>query len=302
MKALITGVAGFTGRYLAEELEGAGYEVFGLTHRESSASLPSLSRVFVGDLNNPEQLRQIIKLITPDVLVHLAAVSFVAHQDADTLYRTNLLGTRHLLESLLHESAPLKAVLIASSANIYGNANAGSLDELTTPNPANDYAISKLAMEYLAKLYVGRLPLVIVRPFNYTGVGQAEHFLIPKIVAHARHQFASIELGNLDIARDFSDVRMVVNCYRKLLETPAAIGGTFNVCSGKIYTLQEIIKMVNKISGNNLEVRINPAFVRENEVKVLMGDRTYLESVIGQINDIPLEDTLRWMLSDGRAS
>ncbi|MCE5360652.1 MAG: GDP-mannose 4,6-dehydratase [Acidithiobacillus sp.] len=296
MKALITGVAGFTGRYLAEELAGAGYEVFGLTHREPSASLPSLSGIFVSDLNNSEQLRQIIKLVKPDVLVHLAAVSFVAHQDVDALYRTNLLGTRHLLESLLHESAPLKAVLIASSANIYGNTSAGTLGEFATPNPANDYAISKLAMEYVAKLYIGHLPLVIVRPFNYTGVGQSEHFLIPKIVAHARRRAASIELGNLDIARDFSDVRMVVNCYRRLLETPAAVGGTFNVCSGKIYTLQEIINMVNKISGHSLEVRVNPAFVRENEVKILIGDRTCLESVIGQINDISMQDTIRWML------
>ncbi|GAA0574254.1 GDP-mannose 4,6-dehydratase [Caenispirillum bisanense] len=298
MRALITGIAGFTGRYLAEELAGAGYKVFGLVRREPSSSLPFVSRVFVCDLLDPAQLRVVVETVQPDVVVHLAAISFLAHKDVEAIYRTNLLGTRHLFEALLPMSSSLKTVLLASSANIYGNAKGGALDEMTPPAPANDYAISKLAMEYVARLYVDRLPMVIVRPFNYTGRGQAEHFLIPKIVAHARRRAAFIELGNLNIARDFSDVRMVVHCYRRLLETPAAIGGTFNVCSGKAYTLQDILFMARNISGYDMEVRVNPALVRENEVKILLGDRTRLESVIGQLKDIPLDETLRWMIED----
>ena len=298
MKALITGIAGFTGRYLAEELAGAGYEVFGLAHRAPTVSLPFVTRVFVCDMTDPAQLRVAVEMVQPDVVAHLAAISFVAHGDVDAIYRTNLLGTRYLLDTLLPVATSLRSVLLASSANVYGNAKYGMLDETIPPAPTNDYAVSKLAMEYLARLYVGRLPIVITRPFNYTGRGQTEHFLLPKIIAHVRRRAATIELGNLDVARDFSDVRMVVNCYRQLLEVPSAIGGIFNVCSGKAYTLSDVLSMVQNISGHMMEVRVNPALVRENEVKVLLGDRTRLESVIGQPKDIPLDKTLRWMMED----
>lgn len=156
--------------------------------------------------------------------------------------------------------------------------------------------MSKLAMEYAARLYAGRLPLIMARPFNYTGVGQAESFLIPKIVNHVRRRAPLIELGNLDVARDFSDVRNVVQLYRRLLEAPAAVGQTFNVCSGQAWSLNEVLAMVREISGHDFEVRVNPAFVRQNEVKTLLGSRARLDAVVGEVPEIALRDTLRWML------
>ena len=174
------------------------------------------------------------------------------------------------------------------------------LDETTPPAPANDYAVSKLAMEYVAKLYAERLPVVIARPFNYSGMGQAESFLLPKIVNHVRRRAPVIELGNLDVARDFSDVRNVVQIYRQLLEAPTAVGQTFNVCSGKAWSLNEVLGMVRKLSGHDFEVRVNPAFVRANEVKTLLGSRAKLDALSGAaalpVAEIPLHDTLRWML------
>lgn len=296
-KVLITGVTGFTGRYMAEEFAACGYEVHGLSYRQPIGELPAaVSAIHCCSLNDTEMLRTILTEIRPTYVVHLAAVSFVAHIDADAIYTANLLGTRHLLEALRATAIELEGVLLASSANVYGNATEGVLDELSPFAPANDYAVSKAAMEFLAKLYQGRLPLIITRPFNYTGVGQAEQFLIPKIVSHTRRRASVIELGNLDIARDFCDVRQVVQAYRRLLETPTAIGETVNICSGSAYTLEYVLDQAAAISGHQMEVRVNPAFVRSADVKNLFGNRAKLDSLIGDMPRIELKDTLRWMI------
>lgn len=298
-KILITGAGGFTGRYLAAELQRAGYEVHGLVHKPvASGNVPGVSALHVVDLSDAAGLAAVVNEVQPDKVVHLAAIAFVAHGDIDAIYRTNLMGTRHLLEALTQSKAPLDAVVLASSANVYGNSVGGVLDEATPPAPANDYAVSKLAMEYVARLYAERLPLITVRPFNYTGVGQAESFLIPKIVNHVRRRAPLIELGNLDVARDFSDVRNVVQLYRRLLEAPAALGQTFNVCTGQAWSLNDVLAMVREISGHDFEVRVNPAFVRQNEVKMLVGSRAKLDAVVGEVPEIALRDTLQWMLWD----
>ena len=295
-KILITGADGFTGRYLAQTLHEAGHEVHGLVQRAVPEGVHGVSVCHVADLSDAQGLAQVVKAVQPDKVAHLAAIAFVAHGDATAMYNTNLVGTRNLLEALAAGPSPLTAVLLASSANIYGNALEGCLDELTPPAPANDYAVSKLAMEYMARLYAQRLPLVVVRPFNYTGVGQAESFLIPKIVSHVRRRSPLLELGNLEVARDFSDVRNVVQLYHRLLCSPAAVGQTFNVCSGTAHTLTEVIQMVKEISGHDFEVQVNPDFVRPNEVRRLLGNRSKLDGVVGTVAEIALEDTLRWML------
>lgn len=234
------------------------------------------------------------------MVFHLAAISFVAHGDAETIYRTNVAGTRNLLQALAEGDAPPRAVLLASSANIYGNAGADPIGEQVRPLPENDYAVSKLAMEYMARLWAARLPITIVRPFNYTGVGQSDHFLIPKLVAHFRRRAAKIELGNLDIARDFSDVRSVAVAYRKLIDV-AEPGQTFNVCSGRAYTLGELIGMLQTIAGYEIEVETNPCFVRPNEVRRLVGDNARLQATVGELSAIPLFDTLCWMYRAGNS-
>ncbi|MBN2855898.1 MAG: GDP-mannose 4,6-dehydratase [Halothiobacillaceae bacterium] len=297
MIALITGVGGFTGRYLAAHLHSLGYTVVGLAHHPARAVIAGVDRIFYADLADQAALQQVITEVSPDVVVHLAAISFVAHGDAAEIYQVNVVGTRNLLEAVVCSAVPVRAVLVASSANVYGNTQEGVLNEGAQAAPANDYAVSKLASEFVARLYFNRLPIVLVRPFNYTGVGQAEHFLLPKIVNHVRKQAPIIELGNLDVARDFSDVRMVVAYYARLLECPLAIGQTINVCSGKAYTLRDVLDRVRNISHHDFEVRVNPAFVRANEVRVLQGDRSRLLGLVPNVADIPLEDTLHWMLT-----
>jgi len=289
-RALITGINGFTGRYLATELQAAGYRVFG-TSREPDSSTPDRYTV---DLCDRAELAAVVAAVRPAVVAHLAAISFVAHGDAETIYRVNIVGTRHLLEALAALDTPPDSVLLASSANVYGNAPVEVIDELVPQAPANDYAVSKLAMEYLARLWMDRLPIVITRPFNYTGVGQAPQFLLPKIVSHFRAGAPEIALGNIDVARDFSDVRTVAVVYRRLLEAAPA-GEVFNVCSGTAHTLTDVLRIMAGVAGYEINVTVNPAFVRANEVKRLLGSKDKLTGCIGPLPDIPIEATLGWM-------
>jgi len=293
-RALVTGIAGFTGRYVAAELALAGYEVFGTT-TPGSAGAPNVIGV---DLLDRDGLAAAVRQVTPDVVVHLAAIAFVAHSNVEQIYRVNVVGTRNLLEALAAAPKKPSAVLVASSANIYGNTDVPVIHEDVPAAPANDYAVSKLAMEYMARLWMDKLPIVLARPFNYTGVGQADNFLLPKIVSHFRRKEARIELGNLHVWRDFSDVRLVAAAYRHLLAAaPAgdAAQRIFNVSSGKAYSLGEVLDMMADIAGYRIDVHVNPAFVRANEVERLTGDNRRLQAVVGAIEPPPLATTLRWM-------
>ncbi len=296
-RTLVTGAAGFTGRYLTSLLAAQGHEVHGVVHRASDLSVADSLAVHVADLANPSEIGRVIKDVRPEHVVHLAAIAFVAHGDISEMYRANVVGTRQLLHALSELDVAPTSIVIASSANVYGNTREGMLTETLPPEPANDYGVSKVAAEYVARLYAARLPIIIARPFNYTGLGQAPTFLIPKIVDHARRRAPVIELGNLDVARDFSDVRNVVDAYARLLACPAAIGGTFNICSGRARSLSDIIELVSELSGHRFDVRVDPSLVRADEVRILLGSAAKLEGVIGDLGDIPLRETLSWMLA-----
>lgn len=292
-RALITGIEGFTGQYLRSEMEAAGWEVFGIGTRDKSGD-PTYRKV---DLLDTSALSTWIDLVSPDVVIHLAGIAFVGHGNADAIYKINLIGSRNLLAALAASPKIPDAILLASSSNVYGNLEGGVLKESTAPCPANDYAVSKLAMEHMARLWLDQLPIIIARPFNYTGVGQKETFLLPKIVGHFRQKSPVIELGNIDVYRDFSDVRSVVHAYRRLIEE-RPIGETVNICSGKTFSLREVLDMVEGLTGHKLTVKINPDFVRKNEVISLSGSSEKLKSIIGDWHTPPLEKTLQWMLEN----
>lgn len=286
-KVLITGSQGFTGNYLRETLLSAGYAVVGLVN-----DTPNDWEIRA-DLTHPEELRQAIAVIRPDYVIHLAGISNVIHQDSSALYQINLQGALNLLEALQQEAIPVKKIILASSAYVYGNANE-LITEKTCPKPINHYAMSKLGMEYMAQSLYESLPIVIARPFNYTGVGQQEYVLVPKIVRHFATRAPVIHLGNMHVYREFNDVRMTAHAYCQLL-TQAKSGTTVNICTGKNYCLQDILDLSTKISGHHLEVIIDPAFVRKNESPVLSGDPALLQSIVPDLPNYTLEDTLRWM-------
>ncbi|MFC3440460.1 GDP-mannose 4,6-dehydratase [Sphingobium rhizovicinum] len=294
-RTLITGGGGFTGRHLAALLAERGHEVHALVPAPDAGAIPHFDAVHAGNLVDRASVERIVDMVRPDNVVHLAAISFVAHGDVSEIYAANVVGTRLLLGALASLPTPPLSVLVASSANIHGN-QGGCLTEDSPIMPANDYGVSKVATEMVCRLFADRLPIIVARPFNYTGLGQSPRFLIPKIVDHARRRAERIELGNIDVARDFSDVRTVVDAYARLMEAPAAIGGVFQLCSGKAVTLSEVLETVQSLAGHRMEVMVNPDFVRANDVAILYGDPARVEAVIGPLAHVPLTRTLRWML------
>lgn len=292
-RVLVTGLAGFTGRHLEPALNRAGYEVYGITR----SGEPTGPRRYTAELTDQTSLLDVIEAVRPNHVIHLAAVSFVAHNKVDDIYQTNIIGTRNLLSALATSSvaSSLGTVLLASSANIYGNTEVALIDENQPTRPANDYAVSKVAMEHVAALWADSLPVTLVRPFNYTGVGQSRQFLIPKIVEAFALRSPKLELGNLDVCRDFSDVRDVVEVYTRLLTLSPRT--TLNVCSETVYSLREILAITSSLSGHALDITINPQFVRSNEVRVLRGSAARLRNLMPEWRPRSLRETLAWMLA-----
>lgn len=284
MRILLTGSEGFTGKYLTEAALAAGHEVVPLTC----------------DLTDPSAVKEVVSTAAPTHVLHLAGISAVTHSDELAFYQVNLFGTLNLLKAL--SSLPYRptAIVLASTATVYGNAAESPIAESAVPQPVSHYAVSKLAMEFMARTYLDRLPIVIARPFNYTGVGQDARFVIPKIVSHFARQADTLELGNLAVAREFNDVRMVCDAYLRLLEKGVS-GEVYNLCSGRPVSLMRVIEILEGIARRKIRVTQNPAFVRENEVYRLCGDPTRLQACIGPLVHLELEDTLRWMYEQGRA-
>lgn len=280
MKLLLTGAEGFTGRHFTEAAQAAGYEVVPLT----------------ADLTEPPAVAAEVMQLAPTHVVHLAAISAVTHADEEAFYRVNLLGTLHLLQALAALPTPPQKVLLASSANVYGNFDGGPIAETVCPKPVSHYAMSKLVMEHMAGAYADRLPMVITRPFNYTGAGHDLRFVIPKIVDHFVRRAPVIELGNLDVYREYNDVRWVCQIYLKLLAQGVA-GEVYNVCSGQAVSLQDVLTVMSDLTGWQPEIRVNPAFVRANEIHTLCGSDEKLKACVGPvIVGDDLRSLLSWMI------
>lgn len=294
---LVTGAAGFTGRHLCTHLRECGYRVFGLVEhaRVDSDDL-------VADLLDAPALGAAIRTAAPDHVVHLAAIAFPGHAEAASIYRVNLTGTLTLLEALVREGFGRNRVLLPSTGTVYASSESGELVETAPLAPATHYAVSKLAMEHMARMYARSLPITVVRPFNYTGPGQHEPYLIPKIVRHFAERAATIELGNVDVIRDFLDVRSVVDVYQRLLNTPAAAGGTFNVCSGKGVAIRDLVAMLEELTGHRIAIRVNPKFVRPDEPRRIVGCSAKLHAIIGDLRTVPLAMTLADMLAEREQS
>lgn len=293
---LITGASGFTGRYMMSALVQKGFRAVGLDN-----SADHSTNILSCDLTDPVETAAVVSRIKPDWVIHLAALSFVGHKDQRSFYDVNVFGTLNLLQALVQSSICPKRILIASSANVYGLPSIEFIDETVCPKPVNHYACSKLAMEFMVTNWFDKLPIVLTRPFNYTGVGQDNRFLIPKIVEHFASNKKVIELGNIDVSRDFTDVRDLVNAYIALLDS-GQVSSVFNICSGKTTSLRKILALMSKIAGYEIEVQVNPEFVRANEIPRLCGDNSRICSSTKWHPCISLDTTLEDMFEAAKVN
>jgi GDP-6-deoxy-D-talose 4-dehydrogenase len=279
LKLLVTGASGFTGKHFVKAAHDYGHEVI----------------AFEADLRDCDAVKQQVLQATPEAVVHLAGISFVEHADPCSFYHVNVIGTLNLLDALTALTQPPRGILLASSANVYGNCEQSPITEEQSPAPVNHYAMSKLAMEYMARTYLDRLPLFFVRPFNYIGPGQRESFVTPKLVAHFVQHAESVDLGNIDVEREFNDVRFVCEAYLQLLDK-AVPGEVYNICSGKPIALKSVSDLLSQITGHHMQIKLNSAFVRNNEIHRLYGSPEKLYRLVGDIPLPTLQDTLHWML------
>lgn len=285
-KVFITGINGFTGKHLEAYLTNIGFEIYG-----SDLDNPLAKNHFSCNILSETSLFEVLNSIKPDFIIHLAAISFVAAKDQNNMYNVNVFGTLNLLNAIDKLSYKPKKVLIASSAAVYGNIE-GVLNEQMCPQPVNHYGNSKLVMENMTKAYFSKQNIIITRPFNYTGIGQENHFVIPKIVNHYKQKKSQIELGNIDVFREFNDVDFVVKCYSELIMSKVD-SEIVNVCSGNELSINNIIDVMNHLAGYSIKIVVNPELVRKNEIKLLKGSSKKLFSIVGNFTDeYDIKDTL----------
>ena len=284
---LVTGAGGFVGRHLLAELD----------ERAVAAQ---------ADVTDGDALAAELRAARPAAIVHLAAASSVAdswRSGAET-WRVNVLGTVGLLDAVRAE-APDARTLVVSTGEVYGPTPERPAREDDPPAPLSPYAASKAAAE-LAAARAARaegLDVVVARPFQHVGPGQDERFAIGSWTAQIARVEAQgggvLEVGDLTVRRDLTDVRDVARAYRLLLD-PAVPAGTYNVSTGRPVELATVVETLAGLARVPVEVRENPALMRRVDVPVLAGDPARIEAATGWRPELPLARTLADALEAAR--
>lgn len=311
-RILITGAGGFVGTYLIRALQAnGGVEIFASVYHSTTSLtdlLPS-DHIYEGDLTDPAFANLLLRSARPNLIYHLAALS-VVHNSSDnaaSVISSNSTLSYNLLESTrLH--APQARFLAICSANVYGLVDAREvpIKETQAFKPLNPYAISKIAQEMLALQYylVYGLDIVILRPFNHTGVGQTTDFVIPALAAQLvkveRGQQAHISAGNLSTIRDFTDVRDMVQAYI-LAADHCQAGEAYNIGSGQGHSVQQIIDILRSLTTSSVTVDVQADRVRRGDVPVLIADATKFNKATTWSPQISLSTTISDILNHYRS-
>lgn len=303
--AFISGIAGFAGSFLAEELLSHGYKVTGsMLGKESTRNIRHVQdklNLIKLDVLKPNECRRRIKQLNPDYIFHLAAFSSVGQsfKNETLTYKVNFEGTLNILNASL-EAKNLSKLVFTSSADCYGAFKPAdkTLTENQPFNPISPYAVSKTAAELLCNFYVSRYqaPVTIARSFNHTGPRQTDNF----VVSSFAKQIAGIEktggepiihVGDLSTKRDFSDVRDIVSGYRRLAEKGLP-GEAYHFCSGKAVSIKQILEMLLKLSKKTIIVKTDNSRLRKNDIPSLKGDNSKARKKLGYSPRYALNQTL----------
>lgn len=303
-KILITGAGGFVGPHLIRELQkDPNNEIFASVYSPTSdiSSMVPDDHIILGDLTDYKYAKQLIQDSSPDIVYHLAALSIVHNsvEQASRVLTANMSIQYNILEAVKNNAPSARFVAICS-ANVYGLVKEEEvpISESQPLRPLNPYAVSKLSQEFLALEYhlAHSMDIVILRPFNHTGVGQTENFVIPALAK----QFRDIKLGktepklnvgNTESIRDFTDVRDMVRAY-VLAGEKCQSGEVYNIGSGKGSSVGQIISMLEEISGIKVETVTHPDRVRASDVPVLIADNTKFVAETGWSPQISFKETL----------
>ncbi len=307
MRVLITGITGFAGSHLAEFLLTAepGIELFGLRRWRSStdevAALLPVVRLVEADLLDAPSLLRALQASRPDVIFHLAASSSVADSwgTPTEIMQVNVIGTLHLLETArqMDLDAP---IVLACSAEPYGAVAEDALPirEDQPLRPVSPYAVSKAAVDMLGFQYhqTFKLRTVRLRMFNHCGPRQHERFVVSSLARQiaeieAERRPPQLRVGNLEVRRDFVDVRDAARAYW-LAAGKAAPGEVYNVASGTAHSIREVLDRLLTLTDAMVDVVFDPGRLRPAEVPVLVGDASRFEQATGWQPAIPFEQTV----------
>jgi GDP-4-dehydro-6-deoxy-D-mannose reductase len=313
VKVLITGAGGFVGGHLLTYLnETAGMTLHGTLASESERR-PALEalcpNLWIVDIRDPAAVQAVLDAIRPDRIYHLAGQAYVprSFEDPWDTLETNIRGTLNILEAVrvlkLHTR-----VLVVGSAEVYGAVRPEQLPltEDTPFAPSSPYSVSKVGQDMLALQYAlaHHVFTVRVRPFNHIGPGQNNRFAVSnwalQIAEAERGQREPVVyVGELEAARDFTDVRDVVRAY-VLAINQGEPGAVYNVCTGQAYSMKVILNKLIALSKVPIEVRVDAGRLRPTEIPVLVGDCRRLRERTGWQPEIPIDQSLRDALDDWR--
>ncbi len=316
MRFFVTGISGFAGSHLSEILLDRGHAVHGISRQIRSRSLEALHERFGRrfpidavrpcDIRDGALLRETLRRVKPDGVFHLAGMAFVprAAQEPMAAYEVNLLGSIEVLAAV-REAAPEARVVLPSSGEIYGWVQPSELPIVETQplRPISSYSVGKAAADLAGFQFFWShgLDVVRARPFNHTGPGQSPDFVcseFARAVAAAETGVGPRKLcvGNLDVERDFSDVRDVVRGYLALFEKGVA-GEAYNLASGRAVAVRSILDRLLGESQVEITVETDPKKVRPKELQRIQASISKVSAATGWQPEIPLEKTLSDLLA-----
>lgn len=279
---LIFGVSGFVGRYLSEEFYKNGYSVIGSDFKRSE-TVPEYVNFFECDILDFEAVRSLIKSVNPTHIINLAAISniSVSWKEPQKTMAVNVNGTLNILESV-KELLPSIRVLLVGSSEEY-DVSDKPISETEKLNANNPYGISKSVAEKFADIYRQKFDMNIycVRAFNHIGVGQSSSFVIPAWCKQAAiiDQEGTIFVGNLEVSRDFTDVRDVVRAYRMIIESGK--DSVYNVGSGKVISLKEILSYIASLCEKSISIEVDENLFRPSDNPVVCCDNQKIKNELG---------------------